>query len=1069
MKKSLSMILSLAMAFSMFSSAAFGAAAAGKSSHDFSDLNDLDAATKEKFDAMISGGIFNGIADGTFGINDKMNRAQFAKVAALIFGLKINDTKTSSFADVKADDPANGYALPYIEAIVRAGITDGVAPGEFNPAGEVTMEQLAAFLIRGLGMDAQAKAMDGDDESVSSWAQGYVALALEKKLMTNGPDGLFGGTMPATREALVTSSYAAKQQFIKVPFNGSYAIESFQATDYNEFTLRLNAPLNDSDADAIKVNLDLNGSPFTSGYTTTWSEDKTSAVIKLDAKLGEAKWGVTLSGLNNLDEAHHTAQTETSPEKLEKIEVLAAGDSLPNNPGQKIRIDFYATNQYGARYSTSASDFDIHASQGTVTPIGGEQAFYLTLPDGTERNEQISLSVLHQNSNMQVNKLFTLGDKSVVTKIVAGDLLDSSGKKIEAINAHSYAYLDVKAYDQYGLRIEDKNALNKGIGLSISDNDLEKGNEGDVNGFVDDAIGDKAADLKLRYTSDMQKEIKVTLFPTGSNESVTKTIQTAAYKMPAKVEFGAYDYNLAKGDSITGDESTDHKMFMPIIVKDAQGNTLTPQEIYDNRNKLTVYAGGAVTLAQEPISNSGSHKGMIAIDRVDKNGEAAITVQLKDNAEVRVQKTLNVNDERKADTLKFSETPAKYMTAGADNELKVKLYDQYGGELKYDANDQYIVRYSLTANSGDEASLSATSLASVQKEDAANRDSARKYVLSPEEAGTTAVHDFKLAHDASDGKVDSMFDKAFKFYAGTDAKAAAYGFKATLYKQDNQGTVDIDGKKYVEVNTLTTTMEVLDPANSSNKLTYEAYLDKSNNTVLAADDYMDAGTGAAGAANVYENNKGFAKEVKIRAKKDGGEEVKVPTRIASISSSDSQVVNAAAKTNWVAGGKAGQAKLTVLYFDGKKDIANSSIDVTSKNEGPVVSEIALKKTGKTVKQADLQSGLYLWDAKLAEKLTVRDQYAGEFVAEHAPGSLNEEAAYNDNMIVKANGAGYNSNEVLKVSFYVSDIVGANPQAVTIDPATGLIKYNGKEGDVKSFKVNALAPSGVKASFDINVQ
>lgn len=89
-----------------------------KTSADFTDLKDLDAATKAKFDAMISAGIFDGVTDTTFGIKDEMNRAQFAKVAALITGLKVETSlKTSSFSDVKADDAANGYALPYIEAL----------------------------------------------------------------------------------------------------------------------------------------------------------------------------------------------------------------------------------------------------------------------------------------------------------------------------------------------------------------------------------------------------------------------------------------------------------------------------------------------------------------------------------------------------------------------------------------------------------------------------------------------------------------------------------------------------------------------------------------------------------------------------------------------------------------------------------------------------------------------------------------------------------------------------------------------------------------------------------------
>jgi len=215
MKKSLSVIMSTAMAVSMFSTVALGAAAP-KSSADFSDLSNLDAATKAKFDAMISAGIFDGVSDGVFGLNDKMNRAQFAKVAALIFGLKVDTSlRTSSFSDVSADDPANGYALPYIEALKAANLTDGYGVGTYNPAGEVTKEQLAAFLLRGLNKDAQAKATAGlNDSSVSDWAQGYAALAVQLNLLGKQADGSFGGVAAATRDLLVTSSYEAKKQYV---------------------------------------------------------------------------------------------------------------------------------------------------------------------------------------------------------------------------------------------------------------------------------------------------------------------------------------------------------------------------------------------------------------------------------------------------------------------------------------------------------------------------------------------------------------------------------------------------------------------------------------------------------------------------------------------------------------------------------------------------------------------------------------------------------------------------------------------------------------------------------------
>ncbi|MCM3749705.1 S-layer homology domain-containing protein [Paenibacillus pasadenensis] len=211
-------VMFMAVLLVLSGSSAYAASSTPKTSADFKDLKDLDAATKAKFDALISAGVFNGVAEGNFGLKEEMNRAQFAKVAALIFGLEVDSSlKTSSFKDVQADDKANGYALPFIEAVKKAGITEGYGEGTFNPAGKVTKEQLATFLVRGLGQKDKAEETPGvKDNTVSDWAKGYVALALELKLLSNGADGKFGGKSNATRDLLVVGAYEAKEVYKEI-------------------------------------------------------------------------------------------------------------------------------------------------------------------------------------------------------------------------------------------------------------------------------------------------------------------------------------------------------------------------------------------------------------------------------------------------------------------------------------------------------------------------------------------------------------------------------------------------------------------------------------------------------------------------------------------------------------------------------------------------------------------------------------------------------------------------------------------------------------------------------------
>lgn len=220
MKKFVFSLLSILLLFATILPLASAAetettAAAVKTVDDFKDLKNLPQDEKDKFDALIQDGVFNGLTEDTFGLNARMNRAQFAKVATIIFNLKMDETLTaSSFTDVRSDDAANSYALPYIEALKEAGLTNGYdAEGKtYKPAGDVSRQELAAFLIRGLGLDDEAQAASPvDDSSVDDWAKGYVALALEKNLLTNLSGGKFDGKASATRKMLALASYAAKQ------------------------------------------------------------------------------------------------------------------------------------------------------------------------------------------------------------------------------------------------------------------------------------------------------------------------------------------------------------------------------------------------------------------------------------------------------------------------------------------------------------------------------------------------------------------------------------------------------------------------------------------------------------------------------------------------------------------------------------------------------------------------------------------------------------------------------------------------------------------------------------------
>lgn len=250
MKKSLSVILSTTMALSAFSTAALAA-----TSKDFSDLDKLSAADKVIFDKLIEDGIFLGVGEGKFGVDEAMKRDQFAVAIVKAFGLTA-DATTSTFPDVKEDAPE----LRFIEAAYKAGIANGNKDGTFNPKGEVSVQELAVFLVGALGpkYKEEARAATGNHEGVAPWAQGYVTTALKYNLLAVDVEEGFDGFAAATRYQLAKGVAAAQAKYAednKPPY--ATKVEGVTSTNLKEIEVKFDGGVDKNsaeDADKYSVN-----------------------------------------------------------------------------------------------------------------------------------------------------------------------------------------------------------------------------------------------------------------------------------------------------------------------------------------------------------------------------------------------------------------------------------------------------------------------------------------------------------------------------------------------------------------------------------------------------------------------------------------------------------------------------------------------------------------------------------------------------------------------------------------------------------------------------------------------
>lgn len=499
----LTMIATAAMAFTLLTSAALSnpAAAAAKTSADFTDLSGTDAALKAKIDAMIAAGIFEGVSDSTFGIAQNMTRAQFAKVATLIYNIPVDLTvKVSSFTDVHANDAANGWAIPFIEAAKIAGLIDGVTDTTFLPGDSVTTAQLDTVLLKGLG---KKPSMTG-----SPWYADAVKQATELGIHPTDV-GIHrtskSGDQSANRADLVQSSYTAQQIFVKQTL---ISITKAQASSSD--TKKVQVTFNKK-VDAGKATLTLKNGTTIVPTTTEWSSDGLTATLSANLALAAGEYTVTLGGLDASTIQTTTGSFSVTAPNTGNVSiagtytiasVLDSGltdaatglNGLVNkataeDPTQSKlakEIEIKVTSASGDPIAIPGVVQSVHSSDSSIAKVGltsDHHAYVLGNKPGTA---DISVIVQIGNSDAkQLHVTVTVKNDTINAKeIKAGQTSISKNMTVSggvySASFDAYTEMDLSIIDSYGitykkLEIQDYNFA---LGTLFITNDI-KGNAAD--------------------------------------------------------------------------------------------------------------------------------------------------------------------------------------------------------------------------------------------------------------------------------------------------------------------------------------------------------------------------------------------------------------------------------------------------------------------------------------------------------------------------------------------------------------------------------------------------------------
>ncbi|MCY9670156.1 S-layer homology domain-containing protein [Paenibacillus alginolyticus] len=485
----LTMIATAAMAFSLFASASLSlpASAAAKTSADFSDLAGSDAALKAKIDAMIAAGVFEGVSDSTFGITQNMTRAQFAKVATLIYNITVDPTvKVSSFSDVNANDTANGWAIPYIEAAKKAGLIDGVTDTTFLPGDSVTTAQLDTVLLKGLGKKIS---MTG-----SPWYADAVKQATELGIHPASKSG----DQPANRADLVISSYTAQQVFgnqTRISITNTQASSS----DNKKVQVTFNKKV-----DASKATLTLKNGSTIVPTTTEWASDGQSATLTANLALAAGDYTVTLGGLDastiqtttgsfsviapstgnvsingtyTLASVLDSGLTDAATGSNGLVSKATAEDPTLSKLAKEIEIK--VTSASGDPIAIPGVVQSVHSSDPSIAKVGltsDHHAYVLGNKPGTA-----DISVIVQIGNgdaKQLHVTVTVKSDAITAKeIKAGQTTIEKTVTGSVYTFNAYTEMDLSITDNYGIKYKsaDISGYNFALGTLFITNDI-KGN-----------------------------------------------------------------------------------------------------------------------------------------------------------------------------------------------------------------------------------------------------------------------------------------------------------------------------------------------------------------------------------------------------------------------------------------------------------------------------------------------------------------------------------------------------------------------------------------------------------------
>ncbi len=186
----------------------FGGQAPVTLPEDFSDLGDVDWA-KDSIKALRNMGVISGNGDGTFAPNREVTREEFLKMALQAAGIKGNGNVDMAFTDVDANAWYYPYiAIAYEAGIVNGMSETTFGIGEKITRADMAVMLKRIMDYKNIGIEKKVAAYVFDDfDTIPDYARASVTALAQAQLMNGKGDNNFEGNASATRAESAVAIY----------------------------------------------------------------------------------------------------------------------------------------------------------------------------------------------------------------------------------------------------------------------------------------------------------------------------------------------------------------------------------------------------------------------------------------------------------------------------------------------------------------------------------------------------------------------------------------------------------------------------------------------------------------------------------------------------------------------------------------------------------------------------------------------------------------------------------------------------------------------------------------------